>query len=392
MKLPNQNKTLCWLIGSSLILIPMHWYSAPLATFGVMFSVIFSLMYIGFNYGRFQFGKPIVYIPMAIIAGSIGIAGILNGNAAPSISIGLSMFVFYLVGVNLKESVFKPFMVMVIIEAVSIIVITLTGFGGGARNGGIYSLTNYDMAAGILIFGFVVSAIKYQWWLSAVAVTGLLFLQAEEGLFALAVLVIAIIVRRDFSKKMLLPVGITAVLLVGVFGAIAYDVGPMKRAIIPLEGKAELAVDALITNGQVYRMVDNGKSYDIVPLNRGQILNILTGDRWLVHWRLNRPIQPFGYGYNMTNYYYGIPHNILLIIIDQVGILALLAWLFVVGYCLVKTKYKYAFIAVLALGVFDHYIWTEVGFWWWVLVGVATASTIKRDLIFKGVKQNVNAE
>ena len=78
-----------------------------------------------------------------------------------------------------------------------------------------------------------------------------------------------------------------------------------------------------------------------------------------------------------------IVHNIPLIIVHQIGILAGVSWLFVSIYCTVKTKMKYLWIAVLAMCVFDHYIWTQFGALWWVLVGSSLTTEIKNDYIFK---------
>jgi hypothetical protein len=43
---------------------------------------------------------------------------------------------------------------------------------------------------------------------------------------------------------------------------------------------------------------------------------------------------------------------------------------------------KYAWIALLSLCVFDHYIWTQAGIWFYLLIGVSTSSDIKTDKIF----------
>ncbi len=45
--------------------------------------------------------------------------------------------------------------------------------------------------------------------------------------------------------------------------------------------------------------------------------------------------------------------------------------------------YKNVSYIIMALSVFDHFIFTQLAPWWWALVGVATASDIKSDLIFK---------
>ena len=79
-------------------------------------------------------------------------------------------------------------------------------------------------------------------------------------------------------------------------------------------------------------------------------------------------------------------HNVPLVIVDQIGPLAGFAWLFITIFCLVKTKWKYAWSAVLVLSVFDHYIWTQFAPYWWALVGISTTVAIKNDYIFKEAK------
>ena len=70
-----------------------------------------------------------------------------------------------------------------------------------------------------------------------------------------------------------------------------------------------------------------------------------------------------------------------------IGIAGALAWLWVTLFCLIKTKWKYAWSGVIILSVFDHFIWTQVAPWWWVLVGVSSVSAIKSDLIFRRVNE-----
>jgi len=125
------------------------------------------------------------------------------------------------------------------------------------------------------------------------------------------------------------------------------------------------------------RVVEDGQE-----LTFEEKMNEATGFRWLTHWHISE-IKPFGHGYIVTAFYKGIPHNIILIIIETVGIPAAIAWLFLTLYCLIRTRYKYAWVAILALGVFDHYLFTQAAPWWWALVGVSTASNIKSDLVFK---------
>jgi hypothetical protein len=99
--------------------------------------------------------------------------------------------------------------------------------------------------------------------------------------------------------------------------------------------------------------------------------------------------KPFGDGYMVTEFKHNTVHNVPLIIIQQLGIpgiIAALAWLWISFYCLFKTKYKYVWIIILALSVFDHYIWTQLTPWWWVAIGITTVNN-GNDLIFKTTKE-----
>jgi hypothetical protein len=115
-------------------------------------------------------------------------------------------------------------------------------------------------------------------------------------------------------------------------------------------------------------------------------LRVLTSGRWEPIVDAIKNMQFFGHGYTLSLVKGGIVHNIPLIIMHQIGPIGGLAWLFVTVWCLFKTKWKYAWIMVLAAGVFDHYFWTQFMPFVWVLIGVSTASTIKNDLIFRKVE------
>ena len=48
------------------------------------------------------------------------------------------------------------------------------------------------------------------------------------------------------------------------------------------------------------------------------------------------------------------------------------AWLFIMFFGLVKTKWKYAFGVILALGIFDHMMWTWLAPLTFIILGVST--------------------
>jgi len=109
----------------------------------------------------------------------------------------------------------------------------------------------------------------------------------------------------------------------------------------------------------------------------------MTSGRWEVIVERLKSTSILGHGYSLSTVGGQIVHNIPLIIVHQIGPIAGLSWLFVTVYCAIKTKWKYAWIAVMAMCVFDHYLYTQFTPYWWVLIGVSTSSNIKNDLIFK---------
>ena len=392
-----RNKIYAWLIGTGILLMAIHnrlltgtdaagvtWFFLP--TIGVYVAMLGTFACLLENHKKITFGSKFVYIPLAVIAVSIVASDVYQFaigsktimQAYYTLLFGVFLFGLYLVARILKEELFKPFMFAVIIVAISAIPYALIL---SRKTGGLASPTNYDMGAGLLIMGTLVSGLKRRWWLATIAILGLMFMGAEEGYFALLVLGITVLIRKDFSRKLLAPAGIA---VVGVFAlAITGQAGTMVN---PSIEKLSLAKSAMF-NDTVYAYGETieyrGNEYrELLVLTNDDAWNIATGDRIGGYWRLS-PIEPLGHGYNIDKFYDGIPHNMVLIIIEQVGIAAALAWLFVIFYCLIKTKWKYAFIGVLALSVFDHYLWTQVAPWTWAIIGVATASEIKRDLIFK---------
>lgn len=371
-----------YIIGLGLVLFAVHNPLQPgkeyafLPVVGLCLSLFGVFAVLQDHRKEITWGSKYLYIPMAVIALSIAGSGVAKLLAIPAgetahyikFALATTMFGGYLFGVYLTarilgKDLFVPFTWAVVIGALGCI-----GYGiafPGDRTGGLISPLNYDIATGLLVFGTLVSVAYRQWWLIAIALVGLFFTGAEEALFCCAVVGVVVLIRRDFGRKMIVPV--VAIILVA---SICWGFGITQDLYYPATEKVVAAKEAMTEEDAMVR---------------GELLDEATGYRWLGHWSLS-PIKPLGYGYNMTEFYEGIPHNIVLIIIEQVGILAAIAWIFVSVYCIIKTKWKYAWIGILALGVFDHFLFTQVAPWWWLLVGVSTASAIKSDLIFKEVR------
>ncbi len=346
-------------------------------------------------------GPRWVWIPLLVIIASIAassIAEVVSGavtfteGLAP-IAFAAYMFGIYLVARILKEDLFAPFAVAVVIEAVSIVVDGL--MTPGMRNGGIVGPTNYDMASGFLILGVLFSAVKRQWWLLLIALAGLAFAGAEEAMVAGAILGAVWLVRRDFGKKL---VFIAGVVVLGAVVMFATGLGGQLYA------TAQTRVSELVTfvqGGEPDHSLTNPAG-DEVTYPRDFIV-LQDGNDWLIHydaeweetldnifwWRYiqyknaAKDFSWVGNGYMVTEFDLMTVHNVPGVIVQQVGPVAGVAWLFLMIACLVKTRWRYAFVAVLALSLFDHFVWTQIASWWWALVGVATVTLDRSDLIFK---------
>ena len=366
----NQNKIWAWLIGIGLVFFAIHNPNQPLKEYaflpvvGLAISLIVIMLVLSDNWRRLDFGSKWIWIPLVCIGGSIAMSGFVNGESLGS-RVAPLLFAFYLFGVYLvgrilKDELFAPFSFAVVVGAVGCVVYGL--LYPGQMTGGFISPTNYDIAAGLMIFGVVVGIWKWRWWLSAIALVGLFFCGAPEGLFGISVLLVAVLIRRDWSKKILLPLGIVALVAVAWF-SMGYGQSLYSYTVWQVTGEESLAPQG-------------------VSVDASRPMYGLAG-RWEVAKIAMSDINLFGHEYTITNFNENPVHNVPLVIVEQVGVLAGVAWLFLTIFCLIKTKWKYAWIAVIALSMFDHFMWTQVAPWFWVLVGVSTASTVKSDLIFK---------
>lgn len=403
------DKFIAYAIGTGLAIGVIHHPQEPWLAYGMLaqFGFLISLIMVGFCLAnlpkgeKLSLGNKAVWIPLAIIAVTIvarPIYALITGDSAwgmgaewAGAAYALYLFAFYLVARRLGTDVLKPFTAGVIIASIGCIAYGLVY--QGVKTGGIISPTNYDMAAGFLCFGVLVSSLQSRWWLSAVALVGLFFTGADEALFIVGVLGLVILIRRDLSKKLSLPAVTLAITVVictplGITQSLYFPavekVAATKEAVEDTRvGHAlDKIVPDAITNPISNFLTPKAKATSERTESKGEILDEATNQRWLTYWRIPE-IKPLGYGYNINFMYRGIPHNVPLIIVHQIGIIPALAWLWVTGYCFIKTKWKYAWAGVMAMCVFDHYIWTMAAPWWWALVGVSTASNIERDYIFK---------
>lgn len=384
MKSENKIKRkLSWaiIIGLGFALSPIHnaWLTQLatvngqvnffIPTFGTFLWLWCSLAFLVWNWNSIDWGNRKILVALSIIAVSIGISGLINEDSFQDrispLFMGISLLAVYLTCRTLGNVVFYAIIPFVILNVIIVAAIGL--LNPGLSQGGLIS--NNCASAGYIIFGTVVSRGKWQWLLCALAFVGLFYIGELEPVFMMFVICSYVLYRAwregEYSYKMplsLLPVTI-AIIAWALLGYLS----------ILYWGNGNVTELARVATGNE-------------PLNTATV-DAVTSDRFTVYLDTLRNMKLLGHGYSLSTTAGGIAHNMFLVIVQQVGILAAIAWLGVTVYCLIKTKWKYAWLCVIAMSVFDHYLWTQMTPLWWALAGVSLTSTIENDHIFSSQKK-----
>lgn len=362
------------MIGLGLILFVVHNPYQPLLEYaflpwiGLLLLIFGSMVIIaGIKDWKEAIGEKRYWIPLGIIALSIVASAlwawvesrIMIQEAIGRICIGIMLFVLYTATRQTdSDKVFKIFPAVVVISSVSIVVWGATH--GWIANGGIVSPTNYDMATGVVIFSILASPRKHWTWLAPIGAIGLWYSGSAEAQFIGIVLLVYAIFNGVNWKQ--LNVTVTSLAIVVVLTAVLGVISTVQR---PNLDRIGYLVSVATTDSEVTRP-------DGIPTTK---MDAITGYR-LSHFLPRTPIKPFGYGINLTNFYWGIPHNVFTIIVDQVGILACLAWTWIAYLGIKKKDTRVLWIGIVALGIFDHFIWTQAAPWFWATAGITSVRRI----------------
>jgi hypothetical protein len=288
---------------------------------------------------KLTLGSKWVWLPMLVIILSAWARGVLYGDWPGAVFLSV-MFALYLY--SRTENLLKAFFPATIIGAISVIVVGIV-YPGLCSAGILASLpgprpfqTNYNIAAGFLVFGLLVYKGRYKWQLGTLVLAALFFTGSSEALLLISVLVVTMIIRKDWNwRKVAITSGIIlpVIMLWTVFG-----LSPWGRAFGILTGDRVNIGEAITTRGWAYQ--DTLSS-----------------------------IQLLGHGFSLFEVSNQTVHNVPLIILDQLGIAAALAWTTATVYLLIHSKQKYLWIVFITMGIFDHYTWDNAAVWWWVIAG-----------------------
>lgn len=366
------------MLGLGAAMCGLHWKDQPWKSLVFIpdvgfVMIVFCLMYYYQTYFAQQIedsvkqrrllvdlGPKIVWLPMLVIIGSVAVSAFWNPSKAHFAGIGYVLFMFgaYLLARKMGRKVFWAF--IPVAGLVMLTVVVRAVIEPGHITGGLIS--NYCASAAFLLFAAVVNKVKWQWVLVSVLLVGVMLVGSLEALMACVVLGGYMVLRKDWGWRLLLPIGVLGIAVMPL--VVTGNLDNLYR------GNGNLsAVKAAITEGDF-----GSRSLDDVST-----------DRWSVAVNAMKDIRPFGHGYNPNEATDSTVHNAALILVDQVGVLAGAAWLLVSLWCLWKTKWKYAWVLVLILGMVDHYWITQLAPIWWILVGASTVTMAEqgRDYIFR---------
>jgi hypothetical protein len=366
------------LLCVGLLLFIGHYQSQPLLRYvflpqigtAILLSVVLFMLF--HRWGEIRnvgLGDKFLWIPLGVISGSAVLRAVVfhNLDSLAGALFMSSMFGLYLVSRIYGERALGFFMPIVMAGAVSIVVSAVINRGTG--NSGLFN--NYATASEFLVFGWLVSPRKHQWWLAGFVISGLYFTGAPEAVFYVAVIGLVILLRRDWGIKMALPLGVLGFLMV----------------VCSLTGITEVLWQRSfdMVNGCYVAMTDRGLSDG----KRALLLDESTDGRWLTTWRLQRRVSPLGYGLDLTNETTleggHVPHFIGLLVTDQLGPAAAVAWFVAMIGGIVKTNWKYGFLALVLFGVIQPFVWTLFAPYMWTMAGSASGSKVDTSYIFREV-------
>lgn len=367
------------LIGSGLALSPIHNSAFTnaltnskgetlffLPAFAYLMLLMGSWMFLLWNWERVKetgWGDRKVTVPLFIIAGALALSGIgidggIGAKFAP-LGMGAALVSLYLSARILGRDLFLPLAVGAAVASGGILLYQLLYFSG--PTGGFIFEDNYDIATGYILLGaaLLVGRRSWQQGLSFLALLALFLSGSAEAVFAVGVVGIVMLFRRDWSRR--------AVVLLALFAVVA------------------VAVFASGYGGELHRLTIGSVTGDTEQAARGG--QSVLAERWDGIADAMANLKPLGEGYIITGFQQvDMVHNVPLVIVQQLGwagVLAAGAWLWVSLWCLVKTRWKYVWVLVLALSVWDHFTWTQLAPLFPMVVGASLVDTVDSDLVFR---------
>ena len=314
-----------------------------------------------------SWGDRRIYIPLLVIVCAIGASGAAGdtwGAKLAPLLMGISLFALFLVARVLGRDMFLPLAAGAALASAGVAVSSI--LYPGEITGGLLFEHNYDIVVGYVLLGAALLSHHKRWILAAAALVAMFLSGSPEAVFVIACLAITVLLRRDWGKRLGITVGVVATV-----AAVWFSLGWGQQL---YSYTADILHNDPTEQPPLEEQIEMTAPRDPI------------GYRMLVIREAFRDIKPTGEGYNLTGFHPLIAHNVPAVIVQQLGwpgVAAAAAWLWVSVWCLVRTKWKYAWVLLLSLSVFDHFIWTQMAPYWWLVAGVSTTDSSGDGSLFR---------
>ena len=306
-------------------------------------------------------------IPLFIIV-LLAIVSTIQGKTDwISSSLLIVSLVFFLVGrlVGLKVFWLVPLLCLQIAVAATIEGLRWIHTTDQYVPGGMGLTGNSDLAGAILGFGCLLLPRKWLWLAIPIEV-GMFFVGDHWSIIALVVVAIIMAVKRDYYfEGWKLP---TAIITLGLVLSLGFWTAGLTQTIWGFDFKDGHFVshvsDSTIGSQVTWNLNDR------VSMDQNAITNMSL---------LGNGIQS-----GNTTRYGGMIHNALLMILDDLGPIAALTWLFLVIYLIVRyPAFRYIWVFVLVNSIFSYYWWIPeaLGPWFFFLVGSTLSSRLIKESV-----------
>lgn len=350
---PDLDKIPALLAGLGLFLVLLQ-VILPLETYiGYIFLfMIFSILITLATKKKFTIGPLWMIIPMGIIVGIIILRILIFPEGQANYSLG---FVSLLIMSYLAARICGKDILWVIGPTVIMLCLAVIIYTG--LNWSTWAITyNYNLVAAIMILGTIICPWRQKWLLVTLVLPSIFLTGASIGIIAIGVIVIIMILQKDWNRKALVPLALLGLLVIG-----AVSTGFAQAA---YERTHKIVTEP--TNGEEFTLGGRVEGYKFA----------LQEFTLLGHgYAPQRIVQP-------TSDIRSI-HNTPLRIFYELGPLAMGAWLFIMLFGLVRTRWKYVFGVILVLGMFDHMMWTWLAPFTFIILGVSTMDDNGKSYLFR---------
>jgi hypothetical protein len=372
-----------WLISTGMVLFVIHNRLQPFINYIFLPQVGIALIIFGLIEAwddakklkqKITLGSKWVWIPMLVIVASCWLRIPFYRFQSTDIAGALLLsvcFGLYLASRVLGDKILIAFLPALIIEAISTIVLGLVYpglFSGGIITSppSLEKWANYEFATGFMLFSYLLYQGNHKWLLGTLLLVALFFTGAPEALFLVGLFGILLIIRKDWNwRKILISLGVL-IPIITIWTVLGYTQSYY------LWGRIPYTISSF--NDPAARVV--------LPEHGNVTLNPVFG-RTIGYQQALENLAPLGHGIQITTNNYLTVHNVPLIIVDQIGIPAAIAWTIATVYLLTHSKQKYLWIMFIGMGLIDHYTWDNALIWWWTIAGTSMVTNIKNDYIFK---------